>query len=91
MNMRYLIDKLNYYTDLYDQGHPEISDKEWDELYFTLKQEEEETGVIYPDSPTQHIHYESVSKLNKVTHDHSMLSLDKTKKRSFRSDIAPVK
>lgn len=79
MDMRYLIDKLNHYTDLYDQGHPEISDKEWDELYFTLKQEEEETGVIYPDSPTQHIHYESVSKLNKVTHDHPMLSLDKTK------------
>ena len=79
MDMRYLIDKLNHYTDLYDQGHPEISDKEWDELYFTLKQKEEETGVIYPDSPTQHIHYESVSKLNKVTHDHPMLSLDKTK------------
>lgn len=79
MDMRYLIDKLNHYTDLYDQGHPEISDKEWDELYFTLKQEEEETGVIYPDSPTQHIHYKSVSKLNKVTHDHPMLSLDKTK------------
>ena len=79
MDMRYLIDKLNYYTDLYDQGCPEISDKEWDELYFTLKQEEEKTGVIYPDSPTQHIHYKSVSKLNKVTHDHPMLSLDKTK------------
>ena len=79
MDMRYLINKLNHYTDLYDQGHPEISDKEWDELYFTLKQEEGKTGVIYPDSPTQHIHYESVSKLNKVTHDHPMLSLDKTK------------
>lgn len=79
MDMRYLIDKLNHYTDLYDQGHPEISDKEWDKLYFTLKQEEEKTGVIYPDSPTQHIHYKSVSKLNKVTHDHPMLSLDKTK------------
>lgn len=79
MDMRYLIDKLNHYTDLYDQGHPEISDKEWDELYFTLKKKEEETGVIYPDSPTQHIHYESVSKLNKAIHDHPMLSLDKTK------------
>ena len=79
MDMRYLIDKLNYYTDLYDQGRSEISDKEWDKLYFTLKQEEEKTGVIYPDSPTQHIHYKSVSKLNKVTHDHPMLSLDKTK------------
>lgn len=79
MDMRYLIDKLNHYTDLYDQGHSQISDKEWDELYFTLKQEEEKTGIIYPDSPTQHIHYKSVSKLNKVTHNHPMLSLDKTK------------
>lgn len=79
MDMRYLIDKLNHYTDLYDQGHPEISDKEWDELYFKLQKLEKETGVIYPDSPTQIIHFEKVSKLKKVKHDHPMLSLDKTK------------
>ena len=32
--MRELIDKLNYYTRLYDEGHPAISDKEWDDMYF---------------------------------------------------------
>ena len=35
--MRDLIDKLNYYTKLYDEGHPEITDQEWDNLYFELK------------------------------------------------------
>ena len=40
---------------------------------------EEETGIIYPDSPTHHIYFESVSKLEKVKHNHPMLSLDKTK------------
>jgi len=79
MDMKSLINELNYLTELYDKGIPKVSDKDWDEMYFALKKEEEQTGVIYPNSPTQHIHYESVSKLNKVTHDHPMLSLDKTK------------
>ena len=77
--IRSLIDELNRLTKLYDEGHPEISDKEWDGLYFKLKQMEEETGIIYPDSPTHHIYFESVSKLEKVKHNHPMLSLDKTK------------
>ena len=74
-----LIDKLNRYTKAYDEGHPLISDKEWDDLYFELKQKEEKTGIIYPNSPTQKINYEIVSQLNKVEHNHPMLSLDKTK------------
>ena len=77
--MRKLINKLNRLTELYDEGHPEVSDKEWDDLYFKLKQMEEETGIIYPDSPTQNIHFEKVSELKKVKHNHPMLSLDKTK------------
>ena len=77
--MRKLINELNRLTELYDEGHPEVSDKEWDDLYFKLKQMEEETGIIYPDSPTQNIHFEKVSELKKVKHNHPMLSLDKTK------------
>ena len=77
--IRSLIDELNRLTKLYDEGHPEISDKKWDDLYFKLKQMEEETGIIYPNSPTHHIYFESVSKLEKVKHNHPMLSLDKTK------------
>lgn len=77
--IRKLIDELNRLTELYDEGHPEVSDEEWDNLYFELKQMEKETGIIYPDSPTQNIHFEKVSELKKVKHNHPMLSLDKTK------------
>lgn len=82
MDIRKTIDQLNHYTEMYDKGIPEISDKEYDDLYFSLKEMEEKTNIIYPDSPTQKIHYELVSKLNKVEHDHPMLSLDKTKDRN---------
>ena len=74
-----LINELNRLTKLYDEGHPEVSDEYWDNLYFKLKQMEEETGIIYPDSPTQNIYFEKVSELKKVKHNHLMLSLDKTK------------
>ena len=77
--IRSLIDELNRLTVLYDTGQPEISDKEWDELYFKLQEMEKETGIIYPDSPTQNIHFEKVSELKKIRHTHPMLSLDKTK------------
>ena len=30
--MRELIDKLNYYTKLYDEGKSRISDKDWDDM-----------------------------------------------------------
>ena len=77
--MNELIEKLNYYTKLYDEGNPAISDKEWDDMYFRLKKLEEETGIILTNSPTAKIDYQVVNKLNKVTHNHPMLSLDKTK------------
>jgi len=74
-----LVDKLNYYTKLYDEGHPAISDKEWDDMYFGLQQLENYYGIYLPDSPTQKVNYQVVNKLNKVKHNHPMLSLDKTK------------
>ena len=36
MTVRALIDELNRLTKLYDEGNPEVSDKEWDDLYFEL-------------------------------------------------------
>lgn len=77
--VRELIDKLNYYTKLYDEGHPEISDKEWDDMYFELVKWENGFEEYYEDSPTQKIHYDIKNELKKVTHNHPMLSLDKTK------------
>lgn len=74
-----LIYKLNYHTKRYDEGKPEISDKEWDDMYFELQDLESWTGLYFEDSPTQKVIFQEVSKLNKVEHNHPMLSLDKTK------------
>ena len=83
--MKQLVDRLNYLTKKYDEGHPEVSDEEWDELYFKLVQMEEDMGIHLDESPTQTIIYQVVNELRKVEHNHKMLSLDKTK------DIEEVK
>ena len=80
--MKKLIEQLNYHTKLYDEGHPVISDQEWDSMYFHLQELEHNTGVYLPDSPTQKVSYQVVNQLNKVEHNHPMLSLDKTKDMS---------
>lgn len=74
-----LIDYLNARTAEYNEGHPTISDKEWDNKYFELVRLEKELGYTYPNSPTQNIVFETVDSLEKVEHNHKMLSLDKTK------------
>ena len=77
--IKYLVRYLNECTKAYDEGNPKITDEEWDNKYFELKQLEEETGLILSNSPTQSISYEIVNALNKVEHSHKMLSLEKTK------------
>ena len=77
--MRQLVDRLNYLTKKYDEGTPEVSDKEWDDLYFQLLELETNLGAYYPDSPTRAVNYQVVNDLAKVEHNHAMLSLDKTK------------
>ena len=74
-----LTELLNHYTKYYEQGNPLISDKEWDDLYFRLVELEKESNIYLKDSPTQSIFYKNVNSLNKVKHNHEMLSLDKTK------------
>lgn len=84
--MKELIEFLNKHQELYDKGIPQISDKEWDDAYFELKELEIHHGYSLPGSPTQKIRYEVVSELKKVKHKYQpMLSLDKTK------DIEEVK
>lgn len=85
--IRSLIDYLNARTKEYDEGHPTVSDKEWDDSYFELKKIEDATGIIFPDSPTQSISYSVVNQLNKVQHNHAMLSLAKTKEISEIEDF----
>lgn len=77
--MKDLIKLLNKWTKAYDEGHPMVSDEEWDKVYFQLQRLEEKTGIIEPNSPTNKIVYEVKTSLNKVKHNHPMLSLDKTK------------
>ena len=75
-----LVEQLNYHRDLYyNKSRPEISDFEFDTLFDELSALEKETGFVLTTSPTQTVGYEVKSKLNKVTHNHPMLSLDKTK------------
>ena len=77
--MQTLIAYLNVNTELYDKGTPIISDREWDDAYFQLVKLEEETNIILPNSPTSKISYTVMNELNKVIHNHPMLSLEKTK------------
>ena len=77
-----LVQLLNNWTKLYDEGCPAVSDEEWDNKYFELQELEKETGLILSNSPTQSISYEIVNALNKVEHSHKMLSLEKTKSTS---------
>ncbi len=77
--IKYLVRYLNDCTKSYDEGNPTITDEEWDSKYFELQELEKETGLILSNSPTQTITYEVVNALNKVEHNHKMLSLDKTK------------
>ena len=58
-----LVRILNYYTEKYDEGNPQISDKEWDDLYFKLVEMEKEAGYTLPDSPTQKITYATVTQI----------------------------
>lgn len=77
--IEYLVSELNRHTEFYDKGIPEISDKQWDDMYFELMALEHEQGYILPNSPTQKVNYTVVNELQKVKHNHPMLSLDKTK------------
>lgn len=75
-----LISILNKASDAYyNSGNPIMTDYEWDNMYDELAKLEKETGIIYPNSPTQRVGYEVKTKLEKVTHSHPMLSLGKTK------------
>ena len=77
--IRSLIDYLNAKTAEYDNGNPTISDKEWDAKYFRLNLLEKEHSIYFNDSPTQTINYQVVNQLDKIEHNHDMLSLEKTK------------
>lgn len=77
--MRELIDILNYHTDLYNQGKPQITDKQWDDMFFELRDLEVRSGIVYPNSPSQTIREDKVEGLKEQNLLYRMLSLAKTK------------
>ena len=80
IRIKELVKQLNIYRDeYYNKNNPSISDQEYDKLFDELTLLEKETGTILSNSPTQTVGYTVQSKLNKSTHEHPMLSLDKTK------------
>lgn len=75
-----LVFKLNQARDAYyNMNESFLSDEQYDRLFDELTALEKETGFILSSSPTQSVGYEVKSGLTKVTHNHPMLSLDKTK------------
>lgn len=80
LEMQKLIRQLNEASDAYYNGLPErMTDYEWDAKFDRLKQLEEETGEILPESPTQRVSEDQITG-QKEEHEFSALSLAKTKK-----------
>ena len=77
--IKYLTQRLIETAKEYDLGVPTISDREWDEMFFELRNLEKQAGYSEIGSPTKTISFDIVSSLKKVEHNHPMLSLDKTK------------
>ena len=77
--MKELVTRLNQYRDAYyNQNESLVSDKEYDALFDELAELERQTGIVYAGSPTATVGYTAVSKLQKVAHNHPLLSLGKT-------------
>ena len=75
---RELIDILNKWAhEYYVLDKPTVSDKEYDALYDELRRLEEESGEIYPDSPTRRVGGEPIKGFEKHTHIARLFSLDK--------------
>lgn len=71
---------LNKASDTYyNTGNTIMEDREFDTLVEELRNIEQETGFVMETSPTHKVGYEVKSELQKVTHNHPMLSLAKTK------------
>lgn len=75
-----LVKQLNEYRDAYyNRAESLVVDSEYDRLFDELKALETDTGVVLMNSPTNTVGYDVKSKLEKVSHDIPLLSLDKTK------------
>lgn len=69
------IDELNYHY--YTMDEPLVSDVEYDRLYDSLRNLENESGIILASSPTNRVGGEVLSKFEKHTHLAPLYSMDK--------------
>lgn len=75
-----LVSLLNEYRNAYyNYNQSLVEDSKYDALFDELIELENKTGHILEISPTQSVGFEVQEKLNKVKHNHPMLSLGKTK------------
>ena len=80
--IRELVDRLNEYSKAYYvMDAPKISDKEYDELFDSLLELEQQTGIILPDSPTQRVGGDPLPWFEEHTHIQRLWSLDKVRTR----------
>ena len=78
--IRSLIDRLNAASEAYYGGKREImTDYEWDAAFDELSRLEAESGLIYPDSPTQRVSEAPPAHSLEERHEFPALSLAKTK------------
>ena len=76
---RELVDVLNKWAyEYYVLDNPTVSDKEYDALYDELRKLEEESGEVYPDSPTRRVGGEPIKGFEKHEHIARLFSLDKS-------------
>jgi DNA ligase (NAD+) len=77
-----LVRTLNEASDAYYNGRQELmTDYEWDAMFDELRQLEQLTGIVLPDSPTQRVS-EDTTTGQKEEHEYAALSLAKTKQLS---------
>ena len=76
--IRQIVDTLNKYSYYYHVlDNPIVSDADYDKLYYHLVDLEKETGIIFPDSPTQRVGDMVLSGFKKQKHIAPLYSLDK--------------
>ena len=80
IRMRELLQQMKEASDAYYlEDDPKMSDKQYDALFDELAALEQETGIVYANSPTQKVQGGVLPELESVTHTKPMLSAEKTK------------
>lgn len=72
-----MISILNQASEAYYSGNPIMTDEQFDMRLHDLLELEQETGVIFSNSPTINVGAKVLDNLPEVVHNHLMLSLDK--------------